>query len=78
MLKSYRDRFHLIVMSDVEQDLAQTAAFLLENGLSPTTTVVVGEELGSINEKIITTQLSTVASRCYHWISMMVVKSPGT
>lgn len=75
MLKSYHDRYHIIVMSDVEQDLAQTAEFLLDKGLPPKTEIMVGEELGSNDEKITMTDLATVASGCYHWRSMMVIKA---
>jgi precorrin-6B methylase 1 len=77
MLKSHRDHYHLIVMSDLEQDLAQTAAFLLKNGLPGHTEVMVGEELGSERELITITDLDGATSRRFHWMAMMVVKAPG-
>ncbi|APV45304.1 cobalt-precorrin-7 (C(5))-methyltransferase [Dehalogenimonas formicexedens] len=74
MIRSFRNGYNLIVLSDIEQTLSQTASFLLKNRISKNTETVVGECMGCADEQVRTLTLSEVAAGNFHWISCMVVR----
>lgn len=74
MLKAYQSGFNLVIMSDLEQTLAQTATFLIGNGVSKNAETVVGEQIGSKDEKVFVAKISKIAKSTSHWVSCMVVK----
>lgn len=75
MLEALKEGYNLIVLSDIEQMPAQTAAFLLENGILPETEVVIGEELGLAGERITRLSLSEVIRFDSSWMSTIIVKA---
>ncbi|XUX00141.1 MAG: SAM-dependent methyltransferase [Dehalogenimonas sp.] len=75
MLSAYSNGYHLIVLSDLEQTLTQTASFLVEKNLPQNAVVVVGEDMGSPNARISSTTLLDVTRNSYSWSSAMVVKN---
>ena len=75
MLGAIKEGYNLIVLSDIEQMPAQTATFLLENGMSPETEVVIGEKLGMVSERITRLNLSEVVRHDCSWMSTIIVKA---
>jgi len=74
MLKAIRQGYNLIVLSDIEQMPAQTAAFLLQNGVPPQSEAVISEQPGLADEKITRLSLSEAAQHESSWMSTLVVK----
>ncbi|XUX00049.1 MAG: cobalt-precorrin-7 (C(5))-methyltransferase [Dehalogenimonas sp.] len=75
MLSAYSNGYHLIVLSDLEQTLTQTASFLIDKDLPRNAAVVIGEDMGSPNERVSSTTLLDVTRNSYSWSSAMVVKN---
>ncbi|MEN8614008.1 precorrin-6y C5,15-methyltransferase (decarboxylating) subunit CbiE [Dehalogenimonas sp. THU2] len=75
MLGAFDSSYHLIIMSDLEQTLGQTAAFLIANGLPRDARAIIGEQIGTDEEVITTTDLESAAATSYHWMSMMIIKA---
>ncbi|WP_230940902.1 SAM-dependent methyltransferase [Dehalococcoides mccartyi] len=74
MLKAYKAGYNLIILSDLEQTLAQTAGFLIERGIPADTKVIVGEQMGTESQKITGKSISEVSRGTSHWMSCMAVK----
>ena len=75
MLKAIEEGYNLIILSDIEQMPAQTAAFLLQNGIAPQSKVVISEQPGLAGEKITRLRLSEAVRYESSWMSTMVVKA---
>jgi len=73
MLEAIRSGYNLIIMSDLEQSLSQTANFLVQNGLAPETQVVISQRPGDTTEEVIHLRLSEAIGYDNHWKSVMVV-----
>ncbi|WP_260675760.1 cobalt-precorrin-7 (C(5))-methyltransferase [Dehalococcoides mccartyi] len=74
MLKALKAGYHILVLSDLEQTLAQTACFLIEKGLAVETGVIVGEQMGTDSQKITEKSILEVSRDTSHWISCMAVR----
>lgn len=74
MLRAHDDGYNLIVLSDLEQRLSETAEFLIDNGVSRDIATIVGECVGEDDERVRTLPLSEVATSNFHWMSSMVVR----
>jgi cobalt-precorrin-7 (C5)-methyltransferase len=73
MLEAIRSGYNLIIMSDLEQSLSQTANFLVQNGLAPETKVVINQRPGEKTEEVTHLCLSEAIEYNSHWKSVMVV-----
>lgn len=73
MLEAIRSGYNLIIMSDLEQSLSQTANFLVQNGLAPETQVVISQRPGETAEEVARLCLSEAIGYNSHWKSVMVV-----
>ncbi len=74
MLKMHMSGYNLIVLSDLDQTLSQTAVFLLENGIQEGNGAIVSEQIGTGDERVTVTTVSDVAKGHWHWMSCMVIK----
>lgn len=73
---AFRRGRHLIVLTGPGHHPNDTAAFLLEQGVDPTTEALVGESLALPDERVTHARLSEIATRTFRWLSVLVVIHP--
>jgi cobalt-precorrin-7 (C5)-methyltransferase len=77
MLQSWRQARHLIVLASPDLMPGPMAEWLIEQGVSPTVSTVVGSFLTLPQEKVLRTQLGRLRKREFPWLSITVLVNPG-
>ncbi len=77
MLDVFRRNRHLIILTGPSQKPDETAGYLIKNGVSETTPILVCESLTLEDEKIFRGALRDVIARQFSWLSVMVIKHGG-
>ncbi len=78
LVSSFNIGRHLVMLTNETQVPRQSAAFLLNHGLPPDTSVLVCEYMTMKDEQVYYTTLARVKNTDYRLTSVMVVKNPGT
>jgi cobalt-precorrin-7 (C5)-methyltransferase len=73
ILEAFRQKRHLIVISGPDYKPHETAAYLMENGISPDNPAVVCENLSLEDEKIFRGTLKQISEKEFSWLSLMVL-----
>src|SRR6185437_980388 len=77
MLDCFRNGRHLITLASPDLRPGPMAKWLRNQGVSPTTGVLVCSALSLPQQKIIRTLLSRLVGRAYPWLSVTVVINPA-
>lgn len=78
LVDSFNIGRHLLALTNETQVPRETAAYLLEHGLAPETSVLVCEYMTMEDERVYRTTLADVKNTDYRLTSVMVVKNPGS
>lgn len=77
MLDCWRQARHLIVLASPDLMPGPMAAWLIERGVSPTVSTVVGSFLTLPQQKVLRTQLGRLRGREFPWLTITVVVNPA-
>jgi cobalt-precorrin-7 (C5)-methyltransferase len=78
LVDSFNIGRHLVMLTNETQVPRQSAAYLLDHGLPPITSVLVCEYMTMEDEQVYYTTLAQVKNTDYRLTSVMIVKNPGT
>ncbi|MEN8614016.1 precorrin-6y C5,15-methyltransferase (decarboxylating) subunit CbiE [Dehalogenimonas sp. THU2] len=73
ILKAIENGLHVIVLTGVRQMPRQTAQFLIDQGIDPSTACIVFENLGLPEERFTNGCLNEVVSQSFNWKSVMII-----
>ncbi|MFH1646721.1 MAG: precorrin-6y C5,15-methyltransferase (decarboxylating) subunit CbiE [Chloroflexota bacterium] len=73
MLEAFNQRRHLIVLNGQVKRPDEVAGYLIENGVSPDTPVIVGENLTLEDERIFRGTLQDIITGEFSWLAVMVI-----
>lgn len=76
LFESFRRGRHLVVLTGPTQPPEETARYLISRGVDPETQTLVGEHLSLPEERFERATLATIATRTFHWLSVLVVPHP--
>jgi len=76
LFESFRRGRHLVVLTGPTQPPEETARYLIGRGVDPETQTLVGENLSLPGERIERGSLAALATRTFHWLSVLVIVHP--
>lgn len=77
LVEAFRQRRHLVVLASPDLTPNRMAQFLMKQGVSGKTRVVVCSNLTLPKERILDSALAQVARRKFHWLTISVVVNPA-